>query len=96
MNLENIKSAIDANIPGCRVEIIPNPSPSEQHSLLLDPEHGLAVATFLRDAADLRFDFCSNVTGIDWPAKEVSTKVKVKKLVEGVEMEVDEIQKTVT
>jgi len=96
MNLENIKSAIEANVPGCRVEIIPNPSPSEQHSLLLHVEHSLAVATFLRDASDLRFDFCSNVTGVDWLAKEISTKIKVKKLVDGVEKEVDEVQKTVT
>jgi NADH-quinone oxidoreductase subunit C len=95
MNLENIKSAIEANVPGCRVEIIPNPSPSEQHSLLLHVEHSLAVATFLRDASDLRFDFCSNVTGVDWPTKETSTKIKVKKLVDGVEKEIDEVQKTV-
>lgn len=96
MILENIKSAIEASVPGCRVEIILNPSPSEQHSLLLDTDHALAVATFLRNAADLRFDFCSNVTGVDWPAKETSTKVKVKKLVDGVEKEVDEVQKAVT
>ena len=95
MNLENIKSVIEANVPGCRAEIIPNPSPSEQHSLLLDGEDALAVATFLRDASDLRFDFCSNVTGIDWPPKETSTKIKVKKLVDGVEKEVDEVLKTV-
>jgi NADH-quinone oxidoreductase subunit C len=96
MNLENIKSAIEANVPGCRAEIISNPSPSGQHSLLFHVEHVLAVATFLRDATDLRFDFCSNVTGVDWPAKEISTKIKVKKLVDGVEKEVDEVQKTVT
>lgn len=100
MNLENIKSALETHVPGCRVEIIPNPSPSAQHSLLIDPEHALAVATFLRDDADARFDFCTNVTGIDWPAREISTKIKVKKLVDGPngpeEKEVDEVQKTVT
>jgi NADH-quinone oxidoreductase subunit C len=96
MNLENIKSAIEANVPGCRVEIIPNPSPSEQHSLLVEAEHGLAVATFLRGDAEMRFDFCSNVTGIDWPPKETSTKIKVKKLIDGVEKEVEEVQKTVS
>ena len=52
------------------------------------------MARFLRDASDLRFDFCSNVTGIDWPPKELSEKVKVKKLVDGVEKEVDEVKKT--
>jgi NADH-quinone oxidoreductase subunit C len=96
MNLDAIKSEIEAAIPGCRLEIIPNPSPSVQHSLLVDAEHGYVVAEFLRDAPILQFDFCSNVTGIDWPAKETSTKIKVTKLIDGVEKEVEEIQKTVT
>jgi len=94
MNLETIKSEIEANVPGCRLELVANPSPSGQHSLLLDAEHAAAVAIFLRDAPDLRFDFCSNVTGIDWPGKEVSQKVKVRKLVDGVEQEVEEIRTT--
>jgi len=94
MNLETIKSELEANVPGCRVEVIANPSPSAQHSLLVDPDHGLAVALFLRDTSSQRFDFCSNVTGIDWPAKETSAKVKVKKTVDGVEQEIEEVQKT--
>ena len=96
MNLEEIKSQIEANVPGCRLEIIPNGSPSGQHSLLVDTEHAFAVASFLRDGANPRFDFLSNATGIDWPLKEVSTKIKVKKLVDGVEKDVDEIVKTQT
>jgi NADH-quinone oxidoreductase subunit C len=59
---------------------------------LLDHEHAQAVAGFLRDDAALRLDHCSNVTGIDWLDRKVSKKVKVKKLVEGVEKEVDETQ----
>ena len=94
MNLETIKSEVEANVPGCRVEIVPNGSPSGQHSLLIDPEHAFAVARFLRDASSLRFDFCSNVTGIDWPPKELSEKVKVKTVVDGVEKEIDEVRKT--
>ena len=96
MDLERIKSEVEANVPGCRLETVANPSPSAQHSLRLDPEHAVAVATFLRDAASLRFDFCSNVTGIDWPPTELSSKVKVRRLVEGVEQEIEEIQKTTT
>ncbi len=96
MNLEEIKSEIEANVPGCQLEIIPNASPSGQHSLLVDTDHAFAVASFLRDGATPRFDFCSNVTGIDWPLKEVSTKVKTKKLVDGVEKDVDEVVKTQT
>ncbi len=93
MNLETIKAEIEANVPGCSLQRVTNASPCAQHSLLLDAEHAVAVATYLRDAAGLRFDFCSNVTGIDWPQREVSEKVKVKKLVDGVEAEVDEVQK---
>jgi len=92
MDLETIKSELEASIPGARLEVIPNPSPSAQHSLLVDADHGLAVAQYLRDAA--RFDYCSNVTGVDWPPKDLSEKIKVKKLVDGVEKDVDEVRKT--
>jgi NADH-quinone oxidoreductase subunit C len=92
MNLETIKSEIEAAIPGCRLELVTNPSPSGQHSLLVDADHALAVAGFLRDSA--RFDYCSNVTGVDWLPKELSEKTKVKKLIDGVEKEVDEVRKT--
>lgn len=96
MTLESIKSDIEANIPGCHLEIILNSSPSGQHSLLINPEHALLVAGFLRDAAHLRFDYCSNVTGIDWPSRELSEKVKVTKIVDEMEKEVDEIHKSQT
>ena len=96
MTLEEIKSEIEANVPGCQLEIIPNPSPSAQHSLLVDAAHGFAVASFLRDGSAMRLDYCSNVTGVDWPIKEVSTKVKVKKIVDDVEKEVEEVVKSQT
>jgi NADH-quinone oxidoreductase subunit C len=86
--LEQIKSQIEQAVPGARVEIVPNPSVPAQSSLLLDPAHGTAVASVLRTAAGLRFDYASNVTGVDWP--DTVTKTKVKKLVEGVEKEVEE------
>src|SRR6266850_39092 len=92
--LEQIKSRIEAAVPGARLEIIPNDSPSAQRSLLVDNEHGLAVATFLRDDAELRLDYCSNATGVDWPDAELTEKVKVKKVAEGVEKEVEEVKKT--
>jgi NADH-quinone oxidoreductase subunit C len=92
--VEEIKAAIEAAVPGAGVEIVPNPSVSGQHSLRLAPLHALAVATFLRDDADLALDFLSNATGVDWPDKEIAEKVKVprlvKKTVDGVEKEVEE------
>ncbi len=92
--VEEIKAAIEAAVPGAGVEIISNPSPSGQHSLLIAPSHILAVAQFLRDDAELALDFISNVTGVDWPDKEISEKVKVAKTVtktvDGVEQQVEE------
>jgi NADH-quinone oxidoreductase subunit C len=94
MDLEKIKSDIEAAVPGCRLQMIQNDSPCGQHSLLLDRDHALEVAVFLRDNSELRFDYCSNVTGVDWLDTETSEKVKVKQLVEGVEQEVEEVRKS--
>ena len=92
--VEEIKSAIEAAIPGAGVEIVLNPSVSAQHSLRLAPGSALAVARFLRDDAELALDYLSNVTGVDWPDKEISEKVKVArtvtKTVDGAEQAVEE------
>jgi NADH-quinone oxidoreductase subunit C len=91
-SLEEIRARADAAVPGAKIEIVPNPGPANQPSLLLDHEHATAVASFLRDDPALKLDHCSNVTGVDWLDRKVSKKVKVKKLVEGVEKEVEEAQ----
>ncbi len=75
--VEEIKAAIEAAVPGAGVEFVPNPRPAAEHSLRLAPASAVAVATFLRDDADLAFDFLSNVSGVDWPDKEIAEKVKV-------------------
>jgi NADH-quinone oxidoreductase subunit C len=92
--IEEIKARLEAALPGAKLEILPNDSPCAQRSLLVDAAHGRAVARWLRDDAVLRLDYCSNATGVDWPEAELSEKVKVKKLVEGVEKEVEEVKKT--
>jgi len=93
-SVEEIKAAIEAAVHGARVEFVPNPGPAAEHSLRLAPESAVAVATFLRDDAELAFDFLSNVTGIDWPDKEIVEKVKatrqVTRTVDGVEKSVEE------
>jgi len=90
--IEEIRTRIEASIPGAQIGIVQNTSPSQQHSLLLDNEHAAAVAKFLRDDAELHLDYCSNVTGVDWLDKKVTKKVKVKKIIEGEEKEVEETQ----
>jgi NADH-quinone oxidoreductase subunit C len=91
-SLEEIKARAAAAVPGAQIDIVANPGPSQQSSLLLDNEHAAAVAKFLRDDPTLRLDFCSNATGVDWLDRKVSKKVKVKKVVEGEEKEVEETQ----
>jgi NADH-quinone oxidoreductase subunit C len=57
---------------------------------VVEPAQGLQVAKFLRDDAGLRLDYASNVTGVDWLDAVLKEKVKVKKVVDGVEKEVEE------
>lgn len=97
--VEDIKANIEAGVPGAVVAVIHNASPSAQHSLLLDAEHARDVALFLRDHPDLRLDYCSLMTGVDWLDTETTEKVKVKKVVDGPdgsqqETEVEEVRKT--
>lgn len=92
--LEQIKTRIEAAIPGAKLDIVRNDSPSGQHSLLVDNDHAVAIARLLRDDAALHFDYASNVTGVDWLDAELTEKIKVKKLVDGVEKEVEEVKKT--
>src|SRR5438128_1932895 len=87
---EQIKARAEAALPGVKIDIVPNGSPSQQHSLLICNEHALAVARFLRDDPALRLDFCSNVTGIDWLDRVVKKTVKVKTVVDGQEKELDQ------
>lgn len=76
------------------MQLVPNESPANQPSLLVDAASAPATARFLRDDPELKLDFCSNVTGVDWPDAELSEKIKVKKVVDGVEKEVEEVKKT--
>jgi NADH-quinone oxidoreductase subunit C len=94
--LEKIKADIEAAVPGCRLEIIPNGSPSGQHSLLIAPARAVEAATFLRDNPELCLDYCSNVSGVDWLDTETTEKVKVKTLIDGVEQEIEEVRKSQT
>jgi NADH-quinone oxidoreductase subunit C len=93
--LEQIKVRLESAVPGARVEVVPNGSPSAQHSLLIDSAHAVAMATFLRDDSELRLDYCSNVSGVDWLDAELTEKVRVKQVIDGVEQEVEQTRKTI-
>ncbi len=89
--IDQIKARIEGAVPGVRLELIPNDAPSNQPSLLVGKESAAAVARFLRDDPEFRLDYASNVTGVDWLDSVTKEKVKVKKMVEGVEKEIEEI-----
>jgi NADH-quinone oxidoreductase subunit C len=69
--LEQLRDRILAQVPGAEVSVLTNPGASAQHSLLLGRQQAREIARYLRDAEELRLDFCSNVTGVDWPEREV-------------------------
>jgi len=94
--LEQIKNRAELGARGARIDLVVNPGPSQQSSLLIDNEHAVEVAKFLRDHPVLSFDFCSNVTGVDWLDRKVKKTTKVKQIVDGVEKEVDQaIEETI-
>ena len=91
---EQIKSRLEAALPSAKIEILANECAAGEHSLLVDAASGFAVTKFLRDDTQLKLDYCSNVTGIDWPEAKIKTKVKKKVVVEGAEKEVEETIET--
>ena len=58
--LDEIRTAL----PGAKLTLLTNPSPSAQHSILVANESLVDVLRFLRD--HLHFDLLSNLTGVDW------------------------------
>lgn len=74
--LEQIRDRLLARFPAAKVELVPNPGAAAEHSLLLDAASAPEIARFLRDDPALQLDYCSNVTGVDWPEKEITDTVK--------------------
>jgi NADH-quinone oxidoreductase subunit C len=86
-----LKARLEAAVPGVALEVLPSTSSANQPSLLVDREHALAVARFMHDDPQLRLDYASNVTGVDWLDSVTKEKVNVKKVVDGVEKEIREV-----
>ncbi|MCP5518724.1 MAG: NADH-quinone oxidoreductase subunit C [Verrucomicrobiales bacterium] len=81
---------IQAAVPDARLEVVDNPSPSGPASLVVDPDHALEVARFLQREPALQFDYCSNVTGVDWLDRDVPQQVRRTEAVDGTDREVVE------
>jgi NADH-quinone oxidoreductase subunit C len=92
-SLEQIRKRIGTALPGADVILVPNPSPADQPSLRVKRVDAREVARFLRDEPALQFDYVSNVTGVDWLDWTHREKVRVVRVVDGVEREfLDEME----
>ncbi len=63
---EFVLARIQAALPEARVELVPNPSPSGQHALVVDRRDALQVAQFLKNDPELLLDYATNVSGVDY------------------------------
>jgi NADH-quinone oxidoreductase subunit C len=86
---DQIKVRLEAALPGACIEVVPNGSAGGLASLRVDNEHARAAAEFLRHDPNLRLDYASNVTGVDWLDATVKESRKVKQIVDGVEREIE-------
>ncbi|MDB2499800.1 MAG: NADH-quinone oxidoreductase subunit C [Opitutales bacterium] len=48
----------------------------DTQSLIVPPEKAVEVVTWLKEHPEMRLDFLSCVSGVDYPAKEVKTKAR--------------------
>ncbi len=77
--VEEIARQIGKDLPNVGVTYLENPSPSEQHSILVESDSLVEVMTYLRDTSGLEFDYLSNLSGVDWPQGDVAEKVAIEK-----------------
>jgi NADH-quinone oxidoreductase subunit C len=57
-------------VPGASIEIIPSTPAAAQPALLIDRDHIVAAAKFLKEDGRYQFDYCSCVTAVDYLRKE--------------------------
>lgn len=88
--LDPLLTRLRAALPEAQVAIELNPAVPAQSSLVVDRDQAVTVARWLRDDPQLRLDYCSNVTGVDWLETTSTEKVRVRRVVDGAEQEVEE------
>jgi NADH-quinone oxidoreductase subunit C len=75
-DIQKLAEELEVAVASSVLSIARNQSPSSQHSLVLNPEHAIRAAQWLRDQSPERWDFLSNVTAVDWPAEAVAQRQK--------------------
>lgn len=96
IDTEAILNEIRTALPSVEAEVVSNPSPSGQDSLLVAGKDLVAVAEWLKTQPQHCFDYLSNVTGIDRLDEVVKEKVKKTEVVDGEEVEkVETVEHTI-
>jgi len=90
LSLEEIKARMESAVPGAVLAMVPNGSADNPAALLAQGERALEIARSLRDDPELRLDYASNVTGVDWPEQVIREKHRIKQTVDGEEREFEE------
>jgi len=67
--IEKLREAALQAVSGAAIEIINSTPAAAQPSLLADAAHLYAVAKFFKEDPRFQMDFCSCVTGVDYPAQ---------------------------
>ncbi|MBT6806578.1 MAG: NADH-quinone oxidoreductase subunit C, partial [Verrucomicrobia bacterium] len=70
--VQQIADAINAAVKNAGVTVSINPSPAEQHSLLLFPTKARECAQWLKAESPWQLDYLSNVSGNDWPEDAIT------------------------
>ena len=65
--IEKVKELALAATPGAQIEIINSTPAAAQPALLVDREHFHGVGKFFKEDPRFQMDFCSCVTGVDYP-----------------------------
>jgi len=92
--LEQIKARLQEAVPGAMLEIVQNGSPSAQHSLLVDTAHGLEAARWLAGDSQLRLDYLSNLTAIDWTDTVLKETTRTTEIIDGQERLIERTRET--
>jgi NADH-quinone oxidoreductase subunit C len=65
--IEKIKELAVLAVPGAQIEIVNSTPAAAQPALLVDRDHIFGIGKFFRDDPRFQMDFCSCVTGVDYP-----------------------------
>ena len=94
IDAEDVCGQIQKALPNAGVTYCENPAPAGQHSILVESDSAIDVFTFLRDTDGLKFDYLSNVSGVDYPKGDVADTVAIPKVESEAEDESEEKKST--